>query len=60
LGFGASLELKWKAERIWKKGWFSEKGLPLSFLGFPMDEKIRGLLVKKPLFFDESSDFDIF
>ncbi len=53
LGFGASLELKWKAERIWKKGWFSQRGVPLSFLGYPSDERIRGLLSKKPLFFEE-------
>jgi hypothetical protein len=56
VGFGASLELKWRAERIWKKSWFSEKGLPLSFLGSPWEERLKGLLRKRPLFYSEEPE----
>ncbi|NWF91877.1 MAG: hypothetical protein HXY46_03100 [Syntrophaceae bacterium] len=52
VGFGASLELKWRAERIWEKGWYSDRGLPLSFLGSPWEERVEGLLKKRPLFWD--------
>ncbi|MGQ9645174.1 MAG: DUF6178 family protein [Thermodesulfobacteriota bacterium] len=56
IGFGASLELKWRAEKVWQKGWFSEKRIPLSFLGSPCEERIKGLLKKKPLCYDEDSE----
>lgn len=56
IGFGRALELKWKAERILKKGWYSDKGLPISFLGFPWEERIEGLLKKRPLFFSETDE----
>lgn len=56
IGFGASLELKWRAEKVWQKGWFSEKRIPLSFLGSPWEERIKGLLKKRPLFYDEDSE----
>lgn len=54
VGYGATLELKWRAERIWKKGWFSENKIPLSFLDSPWEEKMEGLVKKKrPLFYEE-------
>lgn len=53
VGYGSCLELKWKAEKIWKKGWFSEKRIPLSFLGSPWEERIQGLMRKRPLFYDD-------
>ncbi len=54
VGYGATLELKWRAERIWKKGWFSENKVPFSFLDSPWEERIEGLVKKKrPLFYDE-------
>ncbi len=54
VGYGASLELKWRAERIWRKGWFSKHKLPLSFLDSPWEERMEGLVRKKrPLFYDE-------
>lgn len=56
IGFGSALELKWKAERILKKGWYSNKGLPLSFLGFPWEERMEGVLRKRPLFFSETDE----
>lgn len=56
VGYGSCLELKWKAEKIWRKGWFSEKGIPISFLGYPLEERIQGLLRKRPLFYDDKDE----
>ena len=54
IGFGASLELKWRAEKVWHNASFTEKGTPPSFLGSPWEERIQGLLRKRPLFYDEA------
>ncbi len=56
VGYGSCLQLKWKAEKIWTKGWFSEKGIPLSFLGSPWEERIQGLMRKRPLFYDDGDE----
>ncbi len=52
-GYGEALKLKWEAEKWRKKSWFESRGLSLSF----WDEKwlgiLGGLLVKKPVFFDD-------
>ncbi len=56
IGFGASLELKWRAEKVWQKGWYSEKRIPLPFLGSPWEERIKGLLKKRPLFYNEGPE----
>ncbi len=56
VGYGSCLELKWKAEKIWKKGWFSGKGIPTSFLGSPWEERILGLMRKRPLFYDDRGE----
>jgi hypothetical protein len=53
VGFGASLELKWRAEKVWQNAPFSGKGIPLCFLGSPWEEAIEGLLKKRPLFYDQ-------
>ncbi len=52
VGFGCALTLKWRAERWVKKNWFSNQGLSLSFWGEEWLGVIGGLLIKKPLFFD--------
>lgn len=56
IGFGATLELKWKAEKIIKKEWFREKKIPLSFLSHPWEERMEGLLRKRPLFYSENQE----
>ena len=51
-GYGLALELKWRAER-WRTGcWFTKQNLPLSFWGEEWLGVLGGLLIKKPLFFD--------
>ena len=52
LGFGLALELKWRAERWLKNSWFSSKGLLLGFWGEECMGVLGGLLIKKPLYYD--------
>jgi len=52
VGYGLALELKWRAEKWRKQSWFEKEGLPLSFWGEEWLGVLGGLLIKKPLFFD--------
>lgn len=52
VGFGAALELKTSAMKWVKTSWFSSKKLPLSFWTEEWVGVLGGLLIKKPLFFD--------
>lgn len=52
LGYGLALELKWKAERWHKKSWFVSQGLPLGFWGEEWLGVLGGLMLKKPLYYD--------
>jgi hypothetical protein len=52
VGYGIALELKWKAEKWREKSWFEKQGLLLSFWGEQWMGVLGGLLIKKPLFFD--------
>ncbi|RJQ67363.1 MAG: hypothetical protein C4519_24530 [Desulfobacteraceae bacterium] len=52
VGFGCALDLKWRAERWRHRSWFSRSGLPLTFWGEVWLGVLGGLLIKKPLFFD--------
>ena len=51
-GYGRALELKWRAEKWHKESWFAERGLPLTFWDEHWMGVLGGLLIKKPLFFD--------
>lgn len=52
VGYGCALALKWRAEK-WQRGsWFTGAGLPLSFWGEAWLGTLGGLLIKKPLFYD--------
>jgi len=52
VGYGCALRLKWQAERWRQASWFGRVGLPLSFWGEAWLGVLGGLLIKKPLFFD--------
>ncbi|MBW2199213.1 MAG: hypothetical protein JRF71_00035 [Deltaproteobacteria bacterium] len=52
VGFGLSLEVKWRAEKWRVKSWFVKQELPLSFWGEEWIGVLGGLLIKKPLYFD--------
>jgi len=51
-GFGLAQELKERAEKWLKRSWFRERGLPLGFWGEEWMGVLGGLLIKKPLYFD--------
>ena len=52
VGYGAALELKWQAQGWMKQSWFMANKLPLGFWGESWLGVLGGLLIKKPLFFD--------
>jgi hypothetical protein len=52
LGFEQALEQKWLAERWHKASWFAQNGLSLGFWGEEWMGVLGGLLLKKPMFFD--------
>ncbi|MBU4345302.1 MAG: hypothetical protein KKC73_07770 [Proteobacteria bacterium] len=52
VGYSLVLELKWKAEKWRSKSWFAKNGLSLSFWDEEWLGVMGGLLIKKPLFYD--------
>ncbi len=52
IGFGAALKLKWRAEKWLSKCWFAQADLRLTFWGEQWMGVVGGLLVKKPLYYD--------
>ncbi len=52
VGYGFVLELKWRAEKWRKISWFEKNRLPLSFWGEGWIGVLGGLLIKKPLYYD--------
>ncbi len=52
VGFGLALELKWHAEKWQKNSWFKRNGLRLGFWDQDWMGVLGGLLIKKPLFYD--------
>jgi hypothetical protein len=51
-GFGVALELKWRAEKWLSECWFARADLKLTFWGEQWMGTVGGLLVKKPLYYD--------
>jgi len=52
VGYGRVLELKWRTQRWLDRSWFAGQGLSLTFWGEDWLGVLGGLLVKKPMFFD--------
>ena len=52
VGYGLALELKWQVARWRKTCWFEKEGLRLSFWGTEWMGVLGGLLIKRPLFYD--------
>jgi hypothetical protein len=52
VGFGTALKLKWRVEKWLSKCWFARADLRLAFWGEKWMGVVGGLLVKKPLFYD--------
>ena len=51
-GYGRVLMLKWRAQRWQRSSWYHSKGLPLTFWDELRMGVLGGLMIKKPLFFD--------
>lgn len=52
VGLGRVMRLKWKASKITRDGWFAARKLPLTFWGEEGLGVLGGLLVKKPVYYD--------
>ncbi|MGD9974777.1 MAG: DUF6178 family protein [Desulfatirhabdiaceae bacterium] len=52
IGYGQALTLKWRAEKWIKKSWFFNQGLALGFWTEAGMGLLGGLLLKRPLYFD--------
>ena len=53
VGYGKVLELKWKAQKWRRDSWFENAGLPLTFWDEAWMGVLGGLLIRRPLFFDD-------
>ena len=51
VGFGMTLELKWEAEKRINGAWFLRNGLDLGFWGDEWGGILKGILMKRPLFY---------
>lgn len=51
VGYGAGLELKWKAEKWVSNSWFVNQTLGLAFWGRQWEGILEGLLRKRPLYY---------
>ena len=52
IGYGYVLKLKWTADKWMEKNWFAKNGFSLSFWGEERFGLLGGLLLKKPLYYD--------
>lgn len=52
VGYGCALALKWRAQKWQHASWYAHEGLPLSFWGETFMGVLGGLLIKKPLCYD--------
>ncbi|MGD8260756.1 MAG: DUF6178 family protein [Desulfobacterales bacterium] len=52
VGFGGAMDLKWRAEKWLTNCWFAGAGLRLTFWGERWLGVLGGLLIKKPMFYD--------
>ena len=53
VGYGCALDLKWKAGKWQRTAWFTGMGLPLGFWGESWMGVLGGLLIKRPLYYND-------
>lgn len=51
-GYGRVLKLKWRVQKWHQSSWYHSKGLPLTFWDEFRMGVLGGMMIKKPLFFD--------
>lgn len=56
IGYGQVLELKWEAEKWRQESWAEAMGLPLGFWGETWVGVLGGLLIRRPLYFDNYAE----
>ena len=59
-GFSAALDLHWQAQRWVDYSWFGSRGFSLAFWGQAWMGFLGGLLLKKPLFYDNYAAGELF
>ena len=62
-GFGIALRLKWEVSKWIKDSWFKKYGLSLGFWGSEWGEILKGLNMKKPMYYvgiEDGEDFRSF
>jgi len=60
VGYGLALKLKWRADKWLDECWFASRELPLTFWGEEWTGVLGGILIKKPLFFDNFQSGSLF
>ncbi|MCD6138559.1 MAG: hypothetical protein J7J91_08350 [Deltaproteobacteria bacterium] len=60
VGYSAALNLKWKAEKWFRKSWFVRESLDLSFWDDEWGGILEGLLKKRPLFYTGLSGGELY
>ena len=60
VGYGLALDLKWRAQKWYAKSWFGSQGLPLAFWNEAWLGYLGGLLIQRPLFFDNYATGDLY
>ena len=51
VGYGAALQLKWRAEKWFPTSWSGQQNLPLTFWGEHWTGVLGGVLLKRPLYY---------
>ncbi|MCP4690853.1 MAG: hypothetical protein GY859_22565 [Desulfobacterales bacterium] len=60
VGWGRVLKLKWRTEKWLRTSWFKSAGLPLTFWDEAWTGVLGGLLIKKPLCFDNYKSGELY
>lgn len=60
VGYGCALSLKWRADKWYSASWFTNTGLPISFWGETHMGVLGGLLLKKPLFYNDYASGELY
>jgi hypothetical protein len=60
VGYGCALSLKWRADKWHKASWYAHCGLPISFWGEHLTGILGGLLLKKPLYYNQYEEGELY